>query len=40
MPELNLADGTIPTEVLDRLSVLASDFDNALKRVQPPPCAR
>ncbi|NJC04964.1 transitional endoplasmic reticulum ATPase [Sphingomonas kaistensis] len=35
MPELNLADGTIPTEVLDRLSVLASDFDNALKRVQP-----
>jgi transitional endoplasmic reticulum ATPase len=35
MPELNLADGTIPTEVLDRLSVLTSDFDNALKRVQP-----
>jgi transitional endoplasmic reticulum ATPase len=35
MPELNLADGTIPTEVLDRLSVVASDFDNALKRVQP-----
>jgi transitional endoplasmic reticulum ATPase len=35
MPELNLAEDTIPTEVLDRLSVLASDFDNALKRVQP-----
>ncbi|GAA4032152.1 CDC48 family AAA ATPase [Sphingomonas rosea] len=35
MPEINLADGTIPTEILDRLSVLASDFDNALKRVQP-----
>lgn len=35
MPELNLADGSIPTEVLDRLSVVASDFDNALKRVQP-----
>nr|WP_314441816.1 CDC48 family AAA ATPase [uncultured Sphingomonas sp.] len=35
MPELNLSDGTIPTELLDRLSVLASDFDNALKRVQP-----
>jgi transitional endoplasmic reticulum ATPase len=35
MPELNLADGSIPTEVLDRLSVLTSDFDNALKRVQP-----
>jgi transitional endoplasmic reticulum ATPase len=35
MPELNLQDGTIPNEVLDRLSVLGSDFDNALKRVQP-----
>jgi transitional endoplasmic reticulum ATPase len=35
MPELNLADGSIPTEVLDKLSVLTSDFDNALKRVQP-----
>jgi transitional endoplasmic reticulum ATPase len=35
MPELDLANGTIPTEVLDRLSVLTSDFDNALKRVQP-----
>jgi transitional endoplasmic reticulum ATPase len=35
MPELNLADGSIPNEVLDRLSVLSSDFDNALKRVQP-----
>jgi transitional endoplasmic reticulum ATPase len=35
MPELNLADQTIPTEVLDRLSVNGSDFENALKRVQP-----
>ena len=35
MPELNLADNAIPTEVLDRLSVVGSDFDNALKRVQP-----
>ncbi|CAA9519609.1 MAG: AAA family ATPase Cdc48 [uncultured Sphingomonas sp.] len=35
MPELNLTDGTIPNEVLDRLSVTGSDFDNALKRVQP-----
>jgi len=37
MPELNLSgdDGSIPNEVLDRLSVIASDFDNALKRVQP-----
>ncbi|WP_426266055.1 CDC48 family AAA ATPase [Sphingomonas sp. LHG3443-2] len=35
MPELNLADDSIPTEVLDKLSVLTTDFDNALKRVQP-----
>ncbi|URD60062.1 CDC48 family AAA ATPase [Sphingomonas sp. KRR8] len=35
MPELNLAEGTIPTEVLDKLAVLGSDFDGALKRVQP-----
>ena len=35
MPRLNLADDTIPTEVLDSLSVELRDFDNALKRVQP-----
>jgi transitional endoplasmic reticulum ATPase len=35
MPEINLSDGTIPNEVLDRLAVTGSDFDNALKRVQP-----
>src|SRR5918998_1406428 len=35
MPELNLAEDTIPTEILDRLSVVGSDFENALKRVQP-----
>ncbi|HVU30164.1 MAG TPA: CDC48 family AAA ATPase [Sphingomicrobium sp.] len=35
MPRLNLADDVIPTEVLDQLSVELSDFDNALKRVQP-----
>jgi transitional endoplasmic reticulum ATPase len=35
MPELNLADDAIPTEVLERLAVVGSDFDNALKRVQP-----
>ncbi|MBS1239777.1 MAG: family ATPase, partial [Proteobacteria bacterium] len=35
MPKLNLADQSIPTEVLDALSVEPSDFDNALKRVQP-----
>ena len=35
MPKLNMAEETIPTEVLDALSVEASDFDNALKRVQP-----
>ena len=35
MPRINLADETIPTEVLDALSVELRDFDNALKRVQP-----
>src|SRR4249919_551213 len=35
MPRLNLADETIPTEILDALSVELKDFDNALKRVQP-----
>ena len=35
MPKLNLAEENIPTEVLDALSVIPGDFDNALKRVQP-----
>jgi transitional endoplasmic reticulum ATPase len=35
MPKLNLAEATIPTEILDSLSVELRDFDNALKRVQP-----
>ncbi len=35
MPKLNLAEETIPTEILDALSVELKDFDNALKRVQP-----
>ena len=35
MPRINLAEQTIPTEILDALSVELSDFDNALKRVQP-----
>ena len=35
MPKINLAEDSIPTEILDALSVEASDFDNALKRVQP-----
>jgi len=35
MPKLNLAEATIPTEVLDALSVEDLDFENALKRVQP-----
>ena len=35
MPELDLTEATIPTEMLDKLSVTASDLDNALKRVQP-----
>jgi transitional endoplasmic reticulum ATPase len=35
MPKINLAEGTIPPEVLDNLSVTGSDFEEALKRVQP-----
>ena len=35
MPKLNLAEETIPTEILDALSVELRDFENALKRVQP-----
>jgi transitional endoplasmic reticulum ATPase len=35
MPKINLAEESIPAEVLDALSVDGSDFDNALKRVQP-----
>jgi transitional endoplasmic reticulum ATPase len=35
MPRINLAEETIPTEILDALSVELKDFDNALKRVQP-----
>jgi len=35
MPRLDLAEGTIPPEVLDTLSVTREDFLGALKRVQP-----
>ena len=35
MPKINLEDETLPPDVLDALSVEASDFDEALKRVQP-----
>ena len=35
MPKINLSEQTIPTEILDALSVETRDFDNALKRVQP-----
>jgi len=35
MPRLNLAEETIPAEILDALSVELRDFENALKRVQP-----
>jgi transitional endoplasmic reticulum ATPase len=35
MPQINLAEGTIPAELLDNLSVKGSDFEEALKRVQP-----
>lgn len=35
MPQINLEEGTIPPEVIENLSVKGSDFDEALKRVQP-----
>jgi transitional endoplasmic reticulum ATPase len=35
MPRINLEEDTIPTDVLDELSVERRDFENALKRVQP-----
>ena len=35
MPRINPQEDTIPTEVLDALSVERRDFENALKRVQP-----
>ncbi|HXH00053.1 MAG TPA: CDC48 family AAA ATPase [Sphingomicrobium sp.] len=35
MPRIDLAEQTIPPEVLDDLSVDSADFENALKRVQP-----
>ena len=35
MPKLNLAERTIPPEVLDELRVTREDFLEALKRVQP-----
>jgi transitional endoplasmic reticulum ATPase len=35
MPRINLAEETIPTEILDTLTVELRDFENALKRVQP-----
>ena len=35
MPRINLAEQVIPTEILDALTVELSDFENALKRVQP-----
>ena len=35
MPKINLEEGTIPPEVLDTLSVTRSDFEQAIKRVQP-----
>ena len=35
MPRINLGDATIPTEILNSLTVELKDFENALKRVQP-----
>src|SRR5438874_8257090 len=35
LPQANPSEATIPTEILDALSVEDRDFENALKRVQP-----
>jgi transitional endoplasmic reticulum ATPase len=35
MPRINLEEGTIPPDVLETLSVMGGDFEEALKRVQP-----
>ena len=35
MPKINLEEAVIPNEILDALAVDATDFENALKRVQP-----
>jgi transitional endoplasmic reticulum ATPase len=35
IPRINLEEGTIPPEVIETLLVTGSDFDEALKRVQP-----
>ena len=35
LPEINLEEGEIPPEVLERLQVTARDFEAAMRRVQP-----
>ena len=35
LPKINLEESSIPTEILDALSVDTADFENALRRVQP-----
>jgi transitional endoplasmic reticulum ATPase len=35
LPQINLEEGTIPPEVLEKLEVTSADFENAMKRVQP-----
>ena len=35
LPQINLEEGTIPPEVLEKLVVTRADFENAMKRVQP-----
>lgn len=35
LPEINLEEGTIAPEVLEKLVVTRADFENAMKRVQP-----
>src|SRR5690606_23532214 len=35
LPEINLEEGEIPPEVLERLQVTARDFEAAMRRIQP-----
>ena len=35
LPDINLEEGEIPAEVLERLQVTAQDFEAAMRRVQP-----
>lgn len=40
LPEINLEQPKIPAEILNKIKVTGKDFEEALKDVQPRPCAR